>query len=722
MTSSVYTVTISGITGSGSLGLNLLNNGTIHNLGGLPLQFPLSFGSPQTFAVASYAGELAVADLRGDGKFDAITANGSSNPPSISVLLGNGNGTLQAPQTYAANLSVYGYHITVADINGDGKPDVIVANYGNYAGNGFGTPGSVVVLLNNGNGTFGPQQSFSLPVGYYATSVAVADLNGDGKPDLVLGTLNKFNSAYGPVSQPADIVMLGNGNGTFKSGTVVAKGVASQFPVVADINGDGKPDLICSYLFHYNQYTAGGRVAVLLGNGNGTFQAPRSISVGLVSIGLPWVTATDVNGDGKPDLIVATDGHLTVFLGNGNGTFKAPQTSVAPAAYQNRAPIVADMNGDGVPDLVVSAFGGFGVLLGNGDGTFGFEQTFALPSTIGVSVADMNGDGQPDIVSDYNPPSPAQPSNVDILLNNTNGGFTGQTYSIIALVDTINGTAGVDRITLTRDADGQYIDWTLNGGSINEMAINDPNGLTILGNGNNDVITLVYTNGDPLPNTLRLNGTFTINGLQGTAPLAGTTIDIERSTLFINYGSGPDPLSLIQGYIKNGYNGGTWAGTNAAGVITSAAAQANHTSGANTTGIGYADSADGQGINTVTHSIELTYTLYGDANLDHIVNSADLQRFLNFFNTPAAWDQGDFNYDGVNNSADQQIILFNFNTQLGSQVTPLAIGATPATTTTSTPSSSSDPSPRLLPTINTTGSTTSSPHPHPAKAAARKRR
>jgi hypothetical protein len=151
------------------------------------------------------------------------------------------------------------------------------------------------------------------------------------------------------------------------------------------------------------------------------------------------------------------------------------------------------MNGDGVPDLVVSAVGGFGVLLGNGDGTFGFEQTVALPSPGTFAVADMNGDGRPDIVSDYNPPGSTQPSTVNILLANANGGFTGPTYSIIALLDTINGTAGADQITLTRDVDGQHVDWTLNGGSVNEMAINDPNGLTINGNGNNDAITLVYT-------------------------------------------------------------------------------------------------------------------------------------------------------------------------------------------------------------------------------------
>jgi hypothetical protein len=249
--------------------------------------------------------------------------------------------------------------------------------------------------------------------------------------------------------------------------------------------------------------------------------------------------------------------------------------------------------------------------------------------------------------------------------------------------DTITGTGANDQITLTQDSDHVNIDWTM-GVNNNKFPIADANGLTINGNGGNDTVTLVYTNGNPLPHLLQLNsgtGNFTINGLQGTAPLAGTTMDIARSTVFIGY-SGASPLSLIQTSIKNGYNGGAWNGTNAAGVITSSAAAANHTGGANTTGIGYADSADGQGVNSVANTVELTYTLYGDANLDHLVNSADLQRLLATFNNSGAWDQGDFNYDGIINSADLQALLATFNTALGSQ-------AAPAGTTTAPTSSAS---------------------------------
>ena len=120
------------------------------------------------------------------------------------------------------------------------------------------------------------------------------------------------------------------------------------------------------------------------------------------------------------------------------------------------------------------------------------------------------------------------------------------------------------------------------------------------------------------------------------------------------------------------------------------------------------------------NTIELKYTLYGDANLDGQVNSADLQILLFGLNKPGFWDQGDSTYDGQVNSADLQALLFNLNTSLATQATPSATVATPSA---ATPSSSSDPSSHLMPAINATGSsTTPIHHPHPAKVAARKRR
>jgi hypothetical protein len=340
-------------------------------------------------------------------------------------------------------------------------------------------------------------------------------------------------------------------------------------------------------------------------------------------------------------------------LGNGNGTFQDQQTVASSARELDVA--VSDLNGDGKPAIVVASTGALGllsILPGNGNGTFLPQQTMATgarPSP--VVTSDLNGDGRPDLIT-----TNFGDGTVSIFLSNAAYSFTGQVYTVVPNLDSIPGTSAVDQITLARDPDGQHIDWTL----------------------------------------------------------GGTTAQLLVSS---------DPIAAIQGYLHNGYNSGAWNGTPTAstGVITSAAAQANPN---HTTAIGYADSADGQGVNTMTNTIELTYTLYGDANLDHQVNSADLQILLAFLNRPGNWDQGDFNYDAQVNSADLQALLFTLNTSLGSQATPLAVAAAPVgPAAASAPSSAGDPSSQRMPAINTTGSTTTPiHHPHPAKISARKRR
>jgi hypothetical protein len=294
--------------------------------------------------------------------------------------------------------------------------------------------------------------------------------------------------------------------------------------------------------------------------------------------------------------------------------------------------------------------------------------------------------------------------------------------SSIPFADTVTGTPAADSITLSQDPDHHNTDWSVNGDASSLLPINDANGLTINGNGGNDIITLDYSNGNPLPATLHLNGTFTIDGLQGADPLAGRALDIGTSTVYLNYGSpSNDPIFAIRQYFQNGYQEGAWNGTPASsidGVITSSAAQ-NNTAG--TTGVGFADWADGQGVNTTPNTIELKYTLDGDANLDGQVNSADLQILLFGLNRAGSWDQGDFNYDGQVNSADLQTLLATLNTRLGSQAGPMAVAAPPATMANSATQSTNDASTNHVPAINTTGSTTAVDHRHTVKPAAKKR-
>ncbi|HSZ57081.1 MAG TPA: FG-GAP-like repeat-containing protein, partial [Tepidisphaeraceae bacterium] len=717
---STYTVTVNGISsGSGSLGLKLVDNGSIKNGSGQTLQgSTVSFQPQRAFDTGAEPASVAVADLNGDGKADMVVANYGtfySYGQTVSVLLGNGDGTFQAQQVLGVGSGPDA--VAIADVNGDGIPDLIVAN---------SRSNDVSVLLGNGNGTFKPQVTYATGAG--PSSIAVANLNGDGYPDLVVTN----SGGHGYYSTPGDTVsvLLNNGDGTFKPQQELTTGYGPSSVAIADLNGDGHPDLVVTN-FGGGGYLSypGDSVSVLLGNGDGTFKTQQTFDTG--KYGPDSVAIADLNGDGNPDLVVADFGipyftrgnTVSVLLGKGDGTFQSPQF-VNVGTYPESVAI-SDLNGDGKPDIIVANAGSdnVSVLVGNGNGSFQAQQTFAAGTGPAfVAVSDLNGDGKPDLVV-ANAGSYYYPGHsVSVLLGNSTANVTGQTYTIVPILDTITGTTGIDPITLIQDPDRAHIDWTL-GATTDQMSINDLAGLTINGNGGNDTITLDYTNGNPLPNTLHLNGTFTIKGLQGTNPLAGASLDIGRSTVFISY-STSDPIAAIQNYLHNGYNAGAWNGTPTAttGVITSAAAAANPN---HNTAIGYADSADGQGVNTMPNTIELTYTLYGDANLDHQVNSADLQILLAFLNRPGSWDQGDFNYDGQVNSADLQALLFTLNTSLGSQATPMVVAATQGVTTPPTTGGSarSKPSPHLVPAIHATGTTGPVVHQsHSAKVSARKRR
>jgi len=249
--------------------------------------------------------------------------------------------------------------------------------------------------------------------GYIAQSVRIADVNGDGKPDIIVASWWDTNNV-GVVG-----VLLGNGNGTFQPAVTYETGGAPNYSlVVADVNGDGKLDLVVSScaVIASTCGSAEGVVSVLLGNGDGTFQHAVGYSSG-ADVGA-HVAVADVNGDGRPDLIVTSyqgqtngDGTIAVLFGDGDGTFRSPvlYDSGAPGA---NAVTVADVNADGAPDLLVAngcfayCNGGeesltiLSVLLGNGDGTFRPAVTYATGATTSgwVSVADLNGDGKLDAV------------------------------------------------------------------------------------------------------------------------------------------------------------------------------------------------------------------------------------------------------------------------------------------------------------------------------------
>ncbi len=341
------------------------------------------------------ASSVAVANLRGDGNQDLVVANcapsGSSNCEgngSVGVLLGKGDGTFQTVVTYPSG-ACDTRSVAVADVNGDGRMDVVVASSSDNSHCGeFEGPGTISVLLGNGDGTLQPAVTYSSG-GYMAWSVAVEDLNGDGKPDLIVANSCGDSNCDGSVG-----VLLGNGDGTFRAVVTYASGGAFVSSVAAaDLNGDGKPDVVVSN-------SGSNSVSVLLGNGDGTFQQGVAYSSGGATP--ESVVVAHVNGDDKSDLIVANyfSGTAGVLLDNGDGSFQSALTYGTGGG----TPLwvaTADVNGDGKPDLIAANYlsGLVGVLLGNGDGTFQPAVTYSAAEyyLTSVAVADVNGDGKPDL-------------------------------------------------------------------------------------------------------------------------------------------------------------------------------------------------------------------------------------------------------------------------------------------------------------------------------------
>ena len=394
----VYTITVGSITGNGTLGLNLVDNNTIRDLANNPLAnpgSPAAFSTQTTFVTGNVTTSVELADVNGDGKLDVVAANASTDSNSVSVLLGNGDGTFLGQTTFATGINPRSF--AIADVNGDAKADVVVANF---------ISGTVSVLLGNGNGTLQAQVTFV--TGGRPGSVAIADVNGDGKPDIVVA-----NFYDNDVS-----VLLGNGNGSFQTQTTFAAGSSPWFVAIADVNGDEKPDIVVTN-------RGGNNVSVLLGNANGTFQVQTTFATGNTPL---WVEIADVNSDGSPDLITANTNSDTVgvLLGNGNGSFQAQTTFAVGGTPYSVA--IADVNGDGKLDIIVPNRNPstVSVLLGNGNGTFQPRTTFAPAiRPYSVAVNDVNGDGRPDVVT-----ANGLGNSVSVLLNAVNGNFTGEVYTI----------------------------------------------------------------------------------------------------------------------------------------------------------------------------------------------------------------------------------------------------------------------------------------------------
>jgi FG-GAP-like repeat/FG-GAP repeat len=284
---------------------------------------------------------VAIGDLNGDGTPDLVTANNSAS--TLSVLLNKGDDTFQAKHDYRTGRGPQS--VAIGDLNGDGTPDIVTANF--YPGGFFQRDAnSVSVLLNTGDGSFWARHDFA--TGSIPVSVAIGDLNGDGKPDLAIA-----DAGAGTVS-----MLLNRGNGSFWARRHYAVGYDPRSVAISDLNGDGRPDLVAA-----NYYRATGdpqhganSVSVLLNRGDGTFTGKRDFRTGSGPIS---VAIGDLNGDGEPDLAIADPGPddtpaatVSVLFNRGDGSFERKHDYLTGGRPESVA--IGDLNGDGKLDLATA--------------------------------------------------------------------------------------------------------------------------------------------------------------------------------------------------------------------------------------------------------------------------------------------------------------------------------------------------------------------------------
>ncbi|MGE3805811.1 MAG: FG-GAP-like repeat-containing protein, partial [Gemmataceae bacterium] len=333
---------------------------------------------------------IASADFDHDGLTDIAVLNTTSN--GVAILFGLSDGTFGWRDTSLA--PVEGRRLAQGDLNSDGFTDIVSVR-----------ASTISVSLGRGNGIYQDPLQFTLPNYSTAPAIFIADVNDDGRPDLL--TIGDYPDDYTGFA-----VLLGVGDGTFRPpqdyrlidvpGPSSAQGLS-----VSDVNNDQHQDV----LLYWQQH-----VYVFMGNGDGSF-APRDDPSFRIDSNIP-PTVADINRDGKPDLVGIIDDDLAVFLGIGDGTFLQPALRI-PTLNHPHGVVVADFDEDGILDLAcVDYYDTISLFLGNGDGTFQGRRSFLVRLyASNLILADFNGDGHSDLVTN------ASYDGISILLGNGDGTF-----------------------------------------------------------------------------------------------------------------------------------------------------------------------------------------------------------------------------------------------------------------------------------------------------------
>jgi uncharacterized protein (TIGR03437 family) len=394
-----------------------------------------------SYLTPNLTASLTLNDFDGDGYLDMLVPDTDSG--SAVLLLGRGDGTLLGPPAYGTGNGLTS--LTAGDFNGDGKTDLLMT--------GASSTGSTLSLLpGSANGQFQP--AVNIPVPGRTDVVAVGDFNKDGRLDIaVLGSqlnilLNQGGNTFRAGAQYASLipsivadfdkdgrldiggpfnggfgVMLGNGDGTFRGPAAFNVGSNPTAAVSADFNRDSSLDVAVLNTGTPGNSADPGGVSVLMGSGAGSFGPAINIAAGLNPRAL---AVADVNGDGRPDLIVANGStaagyQVAVMLGKGDGTFQQPTSVPLPAGEAPNTLAVTDIDGDGNPDIIAGdccSDASTVYFRGNGDGTFQPYISFYGGNNVrSIVTGDWNGDGKPDLALGYSATGNPSVGGVAVLTN-----------------------------------------------------------------------------------------------------------------------------------------------------------------------------------------------------------------------------------------------------------------------------------------------------------------